>query len=165
MLITWVHYRESSVDTSGWASCVLGAAAAGSPVLCACGHYSQNPAAKEETMVLVVKSSQHGGKPYQGPTDQRSDIKRVWTQILWLAYSFCISACPRRKGGFKTKDGQTSRALTNFVSSQMVIICILKNRGKKGCFVVCLGFRKALQQVSPDAEYWLQILNAVVSTG
>lgn len=40
------------------------------------------------------------------------------------------------------KGGKTSRALPNFVLFQMVIICILKNAGKKGCFVVCMGFGK-----------------------
>lgn len=49
---------------------------------------------------------------------------------------------PGERGGFKMKGGKTSRALPNFVSFQMVIIYILKNAGKKGCFVVCMGFGK-----------------------
>lgn len=49
---------------------------------------------------------------------------------------------PGERGGFKTQSGKTSRALPNFVSSRTVIRCILRNQGRKGCFVACLGFGK-----------------------
>lgn len=62
----------------------------------------------------------------------------------------------QREEVLQWRGGDTSTALPSF-SSQMVIICILKNQEKKGYLVV--------SGVSPVAEYWLQRVNAVVSAG
>jgi len=44
---------------------------------------------------------------------------------------------------------RVERPLEHFPVTEMVVICILKNQGKKECFVVCLHFEKGFAAGPP----------------